>query len=324
MKKQYTHLTDEERIELYALRKARMPMVVICKKLGRHRSTIYRELKRNTGNNGYRAKQAHESALKRRKSATYSKWTTEVEKYVTTALKVDFSPKQISATMAFDGITVVSHERIYQFIYANKDAGGDLYKHLRIRGIKKYRKRYGTNDYRGKIPDRVDIDKRPKALEKRKRFGDWEADLVSGAHHKGFLVTLVDRANRYTLIGHVEYKTSELVTAETIRLLKESKLLVRTVTYDNGREFNGHMSVAEALNCKTYFAKPYHSWERGTNENTNGLIRQYFPKGTDLRMVDASDIQHAMDRLNNRPKEVLGFKTPMMVAYDLPRVALAA
>jgi IS30 family transposase len=324
MKKQYTHFTDEERMEFYALRKAGTIMTKICQLMGRSRATLYRELNRNSGDRGYRPKQAQVRAQKRLESPRHSKWSVAVQAYVTKALETDFSPKQISATMTLDGLEAISHERIYQFIYQDMQAGGMLYTHLRIRGTKKYRKRYGKHDYRGKIPNRVDIDQRPKNIENRKRTGDWEADLVSGAHHKGFLVTLVDRKTRFTLIGHVKHKTVELVTAETIRLLQESKLPVHTVTYDNGREFNGHMSVAHALDCKTYFAKPYHSWERGTNENTNGLIRQYFSKGTDLRIVEKADIEHAMDRLNDRPKEVLDFKSPRMVAYGSPRVALAA
>ena len=226
--------------------------------------------------------------------------------------------------MTLDGLETVSHERIYQFIYEDMAKGGALYKHLRIRGTKKYKKRYGKNDYRGQIPNRVDIDKRPKFIEKRNRMGDWEADLVSGVHHKGFLVTLVDRKSRFTLIGHVSHKTKDLVTAESIKLLKGCGLPIQTITYDNGREFNGHEVVAKELDCKTYFAKPYHSWERGTNENTNGLIRQYFPKGKDLRNVERVDLTHAMNRINNRPREVLRFKSAQMVAYGSPRVALAS
>ena len=324
MKKVYTRISDEERIELYALRKEGLSMIEISKILGRHRSSLYKELKRNTGGKGYRPKQAHELSQMRAKRDVPFKWNEEIESYTRKALELDYSPAQISETMNLDGITAVSHERIYQFIYEDVKNGGDLYKHLRVRGTKKQKKRYGKNDYRGQIPNRVDIAERPKSIEDRNRIGDWEADLVSGAHHKGFLVTLVDRKSRYALIGHVLNKTSELVTSEIIRLLAQSHLPVKTITYDNGREFNGHESVAKAFDCKTYFAKPYHSWERGTNENTNGLIRQYFPKGIDLRNVLEFDLQHAMNRINNRPKKILGFKSPKMVAYRTPRVALAS
>jgi transposase, IS30 family len=254
----------------------------------------------------------------------FTKWTQKVENYITCAVQLDFSPKQISKTMALDNIEKVSHELIYQFLIEDMNEGGLLYKHLRIKGTNKNKKRCGKKDYRGQRPHRVDIGERPQIVEDRTRIGDWEADLVSGAHHKGLLVTLVDRKTRYTLIGHVSHKRADLVTAEPIRLLKSSYLPVKTITYDNGREFNGHMIVAESLNRKTYFAKPYHSLERGTNENTNGLIRQYFPKGSDLRIVKEVDLQHAMGRINNRPKEVLDYNSPTMFAYGSPRVALAS
>jgi len=324
MKKQYTRFTEDERIELYAYLKQGLSMIGISDLLGRHRSTLYRELKRNTGLKGYRPKQADLLAEERKQRNSFTKWTQEIEDYVKLATSLDYSPKQICTQMRLDKIPKISHERIYQFLIQDKKNGGKLYTHLRIMGKRKYKKRYGKNDYRGQIPNRIDISKRPKAIDDRIRFGDWEADLVSGSHHKGFLVTLVDRKSRYTLIGHVRQKTAELVTAETIRLLKESCLRVRSITYDNGREFNGHMEVSREMNCKTYFARPYHSWERGTNENTNGLIRQYFPKGSNLRYVNSFDLLHAMNRINNRPKEVLGNKTPQMVAYNTPRVALAS
>ena len=146
---------------------------------------------------------------------------------------------------------------------------------------------------------------------------------MSGSHHQRFLVTLVDRKSRFTLIGHVE-KTSDLVSSEIIRILRCSDMPVETITFDNGREFNGHELVSEAFACETYFAKPYHSWERGSNENANGLIRQYFPKGSDLRNVLPIDLKYAMSRINNRPRKVLSYRSPHMVAYGSPRVALAS
>lgn len=324
MNQAYTRITFEERVELYILRKEGFSMIEISEILGRHKSSLYKEIKRNTGLKGYRPNQAEELAQSRTKRSKDIKWCAEIESYVRKALEFDYSPEQISNTMKLDDITTVSHERIYQFIYEDMANGGDLYKHLRVRGTKKYKKRYGKHDYRGQIPNRVDIDERPKEIEDRDRLGDWEADLVSGSHHKGFLVTLVDRKSRFTLIGHVERKTSELVSHEIVRLLRKSDMPIETITYDNGREFNGHESVSEALSCKAYFAKPYHSWERGSNENANGLIRQYFPKGSDLRNVLAFDLKHAMDRINNRPRKVLSYRSPHMVAYGLPRVALAS
>ena len=177
-------------------------------------------------------------------------------------------------------------------------------------GGKKRRKRYGKKDWRGKIPNRVDIDQRPAIVEEKTRIGDWEADLVSGVHHRGFLVTLVDRLSKFTLIGQVKQKTAVDVTAEIVRLLSPYKEFVDTITYDNGREFAGHERVNAQLECQSYFAKPYHSWERGLNENTNGLIRQYFPKETDLREVSSERIAFVMERLNHRPRKTLAFNSP--------------
>ena len=202
-----------------------------------------------------------------------------------------------------------SHEWIYRHILADKEAGGDLYTHLRINGKRKRRKRYGKNDYRGKIPGRVPIEDRPDSVENRQFYGDWEADLVVGSHHHGFLVTLVERKTKLTRIGSVERKTASSVSGEIIRLLNGYR--VRTITYDNGREFCEHLEVNAALNCKSFFANPYHSWERGLNENTNGLIRQYFPKGTDLRQVAPEDIAFVEARLNKRPRKTLDFAAPM-------------
>ena len=239
--------------------------------------------------------------------------TPKVVAHIETKLGEDYSPEQISATMARAIGVKISHEWIYQHIWQDKRDEGTLYTHLRIAGGKKRRKRYGKKDWRGRIPDRVSIEDRPKIVDSRRRFGDWEADLVCGAHHKGFLVTLVERKSRFTVIGHVEKKTAEAVKNEIIALLSPLRDWVRTITYDNGREFCGHSDINKALGCRSYFAAPYHSWERGLNENTNGLIRQYFPKNSDLRKVARDEIDFVMDRLNARPRKVMDFKTPTEV-----------
>jgi transposase, IS30 family len=159
----------------------------------------------------------------------------------------------------------------------------------------------------------VDIEDRPAEVEERNRIGHWEAYLVSGKNHRGFLVTLVERASRFVLVGNVPHENAEAVTAEITRILLPYAEQVQTLTFDNGREFAGRKTLAEILGCQTYFAKPYHSWERGTNENTNGLLRQYFPKAMDLWDVTQSDLDFAMQRLNHRPRKVLGFTTPAKV-----------
>jgi len=200
-------------------------------------------------------------------------------------------------------------------IYRNKRNGGDLYKHLRCKC--KRRKRYGSYAKRGKIVDSVSIDERP---------GDWEVDLVEGKRSsKHALLTLTERLARYTLVTKVESKHATNITEAMIRLLSNSGLEVESVTSDNGREFAGHEAVSDALGIDFYFAHPYSPWERGGNENTNGLLRQYAPKKTDFSKLTDADIENAMDRLNNRPRKCLGMRTPNQVLFGIdPVVALAS
>jgi IS30 family transposase len=306
----YHQLTEGERNQIYALKQALVSKREIAEHLGRSPSTISRELRRNRGLRGYRPQQAHRKAQERHHRPRRRKMMPGVIEWIEHKLKEDYSPEQISGTMRSSIGIRVSHERIYQHIWSDKRQGGDLYRKLRIAGTKKRRKRYGEKDWRGKIPNRVDIDQRPAIVEEKSRTGDWEADLVSGVRHRGFLVSLVERKSKYTLIGRVRNKTSEEVRAEIERLLAPYKDKVWTITYDNGREFSEHDLVNEHLECRSYFAKPYHSWERGLNENTNGLIRQYFPKGSDLREAGEEDVVFVMNRLNNRPRNTLAFQTP--------------
>jgi len=311
----YTQLTEGERNQIYALRKGGHSQREIAKLMGRSPSTISRELQRNTGKRGYRPIQADRLALERRGKPRTQKMTPEIMAHIEKCLQKEWSPEQISGTMERILSVRISTERIYQHIWADKEAGGELYKRLRIAGKKKRRKTRGSKDWRGRIPDRVDIDQRPACVDKKERVGDWEADLVSGSHHKGFLVTLVERKQKLTVIGHVNHKTAIEVQKEIIRILEPFQDQVHTITFDNGREFSGHKTIAEALDCLCYFAKPYHSWERGLNENTNGLIRQYLPKQSDLRNISQVTLLRIMDRLNNRPRKSLDFRTPNEVFF---------
>jgi transposase, IS30 family len=316
---QYSQLTEAERNQIYALLQDNVPNTRIAAILKRDVSTIGREIKRNRGQRGYRPRQANNKAQNRRNTHHRKKMTPEVIAHIEEKLRQEYSPEQICGTM-YNCIGVrISHERIYQHIWDNKKQGGDLYQKLRIAGGQKRRKRYGKKDWRGKIPNRVDIDQRPSIVDQKSRIGDFEADLVSGEHHKGFLVTLVDRLSKFTLIGHVSNKIADAVTNEIVRLLLPYKSMVHTITYDNGREFAGHETVNAELGCLSFFAKPYHSWERGLNENTNGLIRQYFPKHSDLRMVDNGKLYFVMDRLNHRPRKSLAFISPhdIFIAHQL-------
>ena len=311
MGQHYQQLTKDERNQLYALRKARIPMTQITELLGRSRPTLYRELKRNTGRRGYRPRQAQHLAEERERLKTRPrKMTPPVVAYIQEKLRLQWSPEQIAGVMKTDpdgpGLSV-SHERIYRYVWADKRNGGTWYKHLR-HSSKKRRKRYGSKDSRGKIRNRVDIEQRPAVVEKRVRLGDWEADLVSGAAASGHLVTLVERISRRTKIGFTTTKFADEVTKEILRLLAGE--VVETITFDNGKEFAGHERIAATLDCQCYFAKPYHSWERGLNENTNGLIRQYFPKKTSFAAITAEQIAFVEHRLNRRPRKCLDFKPP--------------
>jgi IS30 family transposase len=311
----YRHLTMYDRTVLKTLLQEGKSKQYIAERLGRSLSTIKRELRRNSGRRGYRPKQAQEMSEARSSVPRTQKMTPEVSAYIAGKLAEKLSPEQISGTMEPAVGVRLSHERIYQLIWQDKREGGMLYIHLRIANGKKHRKRYGKNDWRGRIPGRIGIEERPAIVSRKTRLGDWEADLVSGAHHRGFLVTLVERKSKFTLIGHVMNKTSELVGAEIIRLLSGHKDKVHTVTYDNGREFSGHQTINAALLCASYFAAPYHSWERGLNENTNGLIRQYIPKDSDIRRIDRAYIQFVQDSLNRRPRKTLDFRTPEKVFF---------
>jgi len=306
----YDQLTKEDRIVIRTLLQEKKSRQYIADWLGRDLSTIKREIRRNSGLRGYRPKQAQEKAEARKRQSRTFKMTPPVVAHIEEKLCEDHSPEQISACLADTAGVRVSHERIYLHIWEDKQSGGDLYKHLRIANGKKRRKRYGKRDWRGRIPGRVDISERPEIVAAKGRVGDWEADLVSGSHHRGFLVTLVERKSKFALIGHVARKTAEAVSGEVIRLLRDVKDWVHTITYDNGREFSMHMDVNAALECASYFATPYHSWERGLNENTNGLIRQYIPKQSDLRRIEPDHIQFVQDRLNRRPRKTLDYATP--------------
>lgn len=306
----YDHLTKEDRIVIRTLLQEKRSKQYIAGRLGRDLSTIKREIRRNSGKRGYRPKQAQEKAEARKHAPRTTKMTPEAVTHIEEKIREDHSPEQVSATMEKAVSVKISTERIYQHLWEDKQNGGDLYTHLRIANGKRRRKRYGKKDWRGRIPQRIDISERPQIVTKKGRIGDWEADLVSGSHHRGFLVTLVERKDKFTLIGHVLHKTAELVSGEIIRLLDKFKSLVHTITYDNGREFASHQKINEALGCTSYFATPYHSWERGLSENTNGLIRQYFPKQSDLRAVDPDYIEFVQDRLNRRPRKTLDYATP--------------
>ena len=323
MKKHYQQLTYEQRCQISALKKRGLSQRAIAATVGVDQSTISRELTRNTGARGYRYKQAQDKAALRRKAAVKAtKMTLEAVSLIETKLREDWSPEQISGWLLTAKDRLISHETIYLHIWADKRTGGDLYTHLRRQG-KKYDKRRNGKSTRGHIRNRVSIDDRPQIVDEKSRIGDWEIDTVIGKGHSGALVTIVERVTKYTVSAQVNSKSAADVTEATIRLLKPLKNCVHTITADNGKEFSYHEKIAKSLVADIYFAHPYSSWERGLNENTNGLLRQYFPKGTDLRRVKDLDVRRAIKRLNTRPRKDLGYQTPKEL-MDQHRAAIAA
>ncbi len=310
----YTHLTQNQRYQIHALLKAKTPKTRIAEILGVHKSTISRELRRNQGVHKYYPAQAHRLALDRRKDKSFPRISKETWRIVEHLLRhKQWSPEQISGWLARTGRPTVSHERIYRHVRENKGSGGDLHEHLRCR--KKRRKRYGAYRRRGPISNRTSIDERPAVVERRDRLGDWEADTIIGKGHKEVLVSLVDRRSRLTRIAKASNKSAEEVECAMLSLLAPLADRVHTITSDNGSEFARHASLSTSLKALFFFAHPYASWERGLNENTNGLVRQYFPKSSDFFTVTDDEIQTVMDKLNNRPRKSLGFKTPNEVFF---------
>jgi len=312
----YTQLTQDERYQIYAFLKAGFSQTAIAVEIGVHKSTVSRELSRNRGQRGYRPQQAHRKAVERRTQAyKYIKMTPQVIPLIEDLIGQDFSPEQVCGFLLRKHNIRISHESIYRHVLKNKAQGGDLYLHLR-HSNKKRKKRYGSYDWRGKIKGRVSIDNRPAIVDAKKRIGDWEIDTIIGKNHKGALLSIVDRKSKFTLIKELPKRRADLVAEATIHLLQPYKKKVFTITADNGQEFAHHEHIKEQLKTDVYFAHPYHSWERGVSENTNGLIRQYFPKGMSFKNIQTQHVQMAMDRLNNRPRKTLGYKTPIEVFFQ--------
>lgn len=314
--KPYTQLSLEERYHIYEGLSEKKSLKLIAQELGRSTSTISREIKRNLGQRGYRPHQAHEFA-QRRRSNNASQITEDVWCYVEEKLKLYWSPEQISGALKHKhapetyNLGVVSHESIYRYVYEEKRRGGQLYQCLRHR--KSYRKRTGTYDKRGCIPNRQSITKRPKIIDERARIGDWEVDTMIGSKHQGAIVTLVERKTGFTLMKKVANKRAEIVTQAILELLAPYQHQLRSITSDNGKEFANHQEITLAFGIQWYFADPYASWQRGTNENTNGLIRQYFPKKLSFNLISDQHIDDTMQQLNHRPRKRLDFKSPYQI-----------
>jgi len=319
----YTQLTAVERYQIESFLKAEYTQKEIAEELNRSCSSISREIKRNTGLRGYRPRQAERLAQERKQSHSHTRISKETWQMVEALLRKDRSPEQISGRLKADKLPSPSPEWMYQHILADQDVGGDLHTHLRCQ--QKRKKRDGSPARRGELKNRVSIDDRPAIVEKRKRIGDWEMDLIMGRPGGSVLMTAVERKTRFTVIALAPNKTAEAIKRAIVASLTPLAAYVITLTYDNGKEFARHEIISAELQAKGYFAHPYHSWERGLNENTNGLIRQYATKGSSFDDMTQEDIQEIMEKLNNRPRKCLDFRTPNELMFGINlSIALAS
>lgn len=310
----YKHLTEQERYQIDDLLREGYSQIMIASQLGRSGSTLSRELRRNKGERGWRPRQAHMKADERltlRGAANAKRISPATWEYARQHLETEqWSPAQISGRLAHEGLSTISHETIYQRILEDKNTGGKLYTHLRCQ--KRRKKRYGSvKSMRCTIPNRVDIEQRPAIVDSRKRTGDWEGDTIIGAHGGGAVIaSMVERKSRFTVLAKSQNKAAAEVTKSINRNMLPIADLVLTITLDNGGEFSAHECLSAKLDANIFFAKPYHSWERGSNENTNGLVRQYYPKRSRFDNICENDLQRVARKLNNRPRKCLGYKTP--------------
>jgi IS30 family transposase len=314
-KKGYHRVTRDQRSQIQVLKSSGLSQRKIAKKVGISQSAVSREIARNSNGCEYSVELADKKAIERRSLAVKvpKKLKSNLELKVRECIEKDWSPEQISGRLKLEqGKACISHETIYRYIRADRVNGGLLYQHLR-HGGKKRRKCSSKQAGAKLIPNRVDISKRPEIVNKKSRIGDWEGDTVISHGSRAALLTVVERKSTLLKMKKIGRKTKENVNAGLEEKLKPIKKLVLTMTFDNGGEFAGYGVIAKKLKAKVYFATPYHSWERGLNEHTNGLIRQYLPKNFDFKDVSDEKIQEIEDKINNRPRKVLNFKTPLEV-----------
>jgi IS30 family transposase len=290
----------------------RMKRSEIAREIGVHRSTVTRELKRNeSGRWKYNPSRAVRFARERHERKRKKRIASETWARVDELLRVQWSPEQISKRLKLEGLPSVSHETIYLHVYRDKREGGRL--HLHLRRQHRYRKRIHKYYKRVGFDTRRPIGTRPFVVESRSRVGDWEADTIVGRQQKGSILSLVERHSRFCLLEKLPSRSPDTLADAACRKLAPVKEKVLTITSDNGIEFIRHERIAEALDIDFFFADPYSSWQRGTVENTNGLVRQYIPKRSDFGTLSDGDVQFVADRLNNRPRKILGFRTPSEV-----------
>ena len=309
----YRQITYAERYTLGLLRRQGLSPTAIARVLGRHRSTIIREVRRNRTRHdgGYRPQLADWYARGRRSRSRRNRRFTAAEwDRVGALLRREWSPEQVAGWLRRHRLLAISHETIYRYIWADKRYGGTLYLHLR--GARKQRrKRYRSYDSRGRLAGKRPITARPAAVEKRTQVGQWEVDTMLGAGQAGpCVLSLVERKTGYVLLGKLRRRTTSEVNRRATQLIRHQRRPVRTITADNGTEFHGYAALERTTSTRFYFATPHHAWERGTNENTNGLLRQYLPKGQSMDDLTQHDCNRIATKLNRRPRKRLGFRTP--------------
>lgn len=316
------HLDRDARAQFSILMQQGHGMYACARILGVSPSTLYREKSRNRCEDGrYRVEKADRRARSRQRISRRNHRLEACQiGLIRHLLALYWSPEQISQGLRSRGVDMVCHETIYRFIHEDKLSGGDLWQYLRC-SHKKRRKRHGTYDARGRLAGKRLIDERPESVNSRKEFGHWEGDTVVG-RGSSCILTLVERKSRLTLIGVLRNRTVDEVNRVATQLLRPLRHAVKTITFDNGTEFHGYKALEESLRITVYFAHPHHSWERGTNENTNGLIRQFIPKRTTMFGLTQQRCVDYMRYLNDRPRKVLGFKTPAQVLYEALGVAI--
>lgn len=308
----YRQITYEERYTIGLLRRAGHCPAAIADLVGRHRSTVLRELRRNrsTSDGTYRPQLADCYARGRRSRSRRNRRFAEDDlQLVRHLLGRKWSPEQISGRLRRHRLLRISHETIYRYIWADKQAGGWLYKHLRG-AQKKRRKRYRSYDSRGRLAGKRPIEDRPVVVENRKQVGHWEADTVLGTGARDCVLSLVERKTGYVVLGKLRARTVDEVNRKAAALIRRQPRAVHTITVDNGTEFHGYETIESKTQARFYFATPYHSWERGTNENTNGLIRQYLPKRRSMARITQRDCNRIAATLNARPRKRLSYRTP--------------
>jgi IS30 family transposase len=309
----YRQITSEQRYMLAALRTQGFRASAIAQILGCHRSTIGRELRRNCTvlDGRYRAAKAQERANGRRsRSRRNQHFTPRDFERVESLLKQRWSPEQIAGRLAREPSLSISHETIYRHVWRDKKAGGQLYTHLRC-AQKRRRKGYGHYDSCGRLAGKRHISERPASIENRRELGHWEIDTVMGTGSRDCILSLVERKTGLLHIGKLANRTVEAVNEVAVQIIGSGNVPFTTITADNGTEFHGYASIEKRTSTTFYFATPYHSWQRGTNENTNGLIRQYLPKGTSMRNLTQKQCNAIAQELNNRPRKRLAYQTPL-------------